>query len=157
MNGLFHIRSAVTLAAITDGTSNTIAFGERAHTPARRRLSPLVALVDLGQLRRHAVLHALPDEPVPARSPTSTATSGDARTAAYISGASSLHPGGCNFAFLDGSVRFLKETIDTWPFDQTTGLPAGVTFDPAGPYKVCAWDAVRRLPGPLHPQRRGDR
>ena len=31
--------------------------------------------------------------------------------------ASSFHPGGCNFAFLDGSVRFLKETINAWPYD----------------------------------------
>jgi hypothetical protein len=38
--------------------------------------------------------------------------------------------------FADGSVRFLKDTIDTWPYDQKPGLPVGVTVDPDGPYKI---------------------
>src|SRR5262249_45300378 len=65
--------------------------------------------------------------------------SGDARADAYISSASSLHQGGVNVAFLDGSVRFLKETINSWPADQRTGIPLGVTFDPSGPYKLGPW------------------
>jgi prepilin-type N-terminal cleavage/methylation domain-containing protein/prepilin-type processing-associated H-X9-DG protein len=36
--------------------------------------------------------------------------------AAILNGASSFHPGGCNFAFLDGSVHFLKESIDCWAY-----------------------------------------
>jgi prepilin-type N-terminal cleavage/methylation domain-containing protein len=32
MNGLFHIRSAVRLSEVTDGTSQTLAFAERAHS-----------------------------------------------------------------------------------------------------------------------------
>ncbi len=53
--------------------------------------------------------------------PDSTwADSTDGGVSAYIESAGSFHPGGANFAFADGSVHFLKETINSWP------VPGGV-------------------------------
>jgi prepilin-type N-terminal cleavage/methylation domain-containing protein/prepilin-type processing-associated H-X9-DG protein len=52
---------------------------------------------------------------------------GNDQAGAFINAASSFHPGGVNAAFCDGSVRFVKDTIDTWAFDRAAGLPIGVT------------------------------
>jgi hypothetical protein len=60
--------------------------------------------------------------------------------------ASSRSRGGCNFAFLDRSVRFLKETIDCWRIVPTTGLPPGISFEPTP-----LGESVRVAPGTQFP------
>jgi prepilin-type processing-associated H-X9-DG protein len=36
----------------------------------------------------------------------------------------SLHPGGVNVSFADGSVKFIKDTIDSWAINPATSDPA---------------------------------
>ncbi len=50
--------------------------------------------------------------------------------------ASSFHPGGMNAAYADGSVHFLKDTINTMPYDASTGLPLGMAPDANGILQV---------------------
>ena len=134
MNGLFHIRSAVTFADIRDGLSNTIAFSERAHSLLDDDSALWWHWWTSGNYGDTLFSTLFPMNSFRKVGPGTGVD--DARGAAYISGASSLHPGGANFAFMDGSVKFLKDSINTWPADQATGLPRGLTFDPNGPYKV---------------------
>ena len=47
-------------------------------------------------------------------------------------GASSLHPGGLNVAMADGSVRFVKDTIQSWAFSPLTGIPTGARMTSGG-------------------------
>ena len=56
----------------------------------------------------------------PLRKLKSTTTSGSA-SSALTDSFSSMHPGGVNVAFADGSVQFLKDTINSWPVDPQTG------------------------------------
>ena len=125
LNGLFNADGAVRIVSVTDGLSNTIAFGEHA-----RAIIPAADLLcyhwwTSGFLEDTLFVSFYPINP----QRTMSENDNDQLGGAFYHAASSQHPNGSNFAFLDGSVRFLKETIDSWKVDATTGLPPGISFD----------------------------
>src|SRR5262249_37654801 len=125
-NGLLSHRWTVRYAEITDGTSNTILAGERAHSrldePARSEWHWWSSGV-LGDTLFTSLYPVNPFQQLPDSAAVVFVIG------PYICAASSMHPGGANFAFADVSVRFIKESIDTWSNDPQTGLPPGITFD----------------------------
>jgi len=131
MNGLFYVRSATTFADIIDGTANTIAFGERAHTLLSQDDQQNWHWWTSGNYGDTMFNTMYPVNP---HKKITNQDAGGGGSTAYISAASSLHPGGANFAFMDGSVKFLKDTINTWAFNPTTGLPIGLSRDGGGMY-----------------------
>jgi prepilin-type N-terminal cleavage/methylation domain-containing protein/prepilin-type processing-associated H-X9-DG protein len=128
------------IASITDGLSNTFAFGEKAHnkfsqTPDANYSIPYVyncawvsgAFGDtlFTTLYPMNPFGKIGDNPLPG----SYYYSYNAQANNFTLAASSNHPGGCNFGFLDGSVKFLKDTINTWPYDPSNGNPTNVSFN----------------------------
>jgi prepilin-type N-terminal cleavage/methylation domain-containing protein/prepilin-type processing-associated H-X9-DG protein len=127
MNGMFCLCYSIPIAAITDGTSNTIAFGEKANgleslTLDGNERDNWCWWSDgaTGDTLFHSLFPINPFNKVPPKIGVEGVTT-------WLPSASSYHPGGANFAFADGSVHFLKDSISTWPYNPTTGYPVGVT------------------------------
>jgi prepilin-type N-terminal cleavage/methylation domain-containing protein/prepilin-type processing-associated H-X9-DG protein len=118
------------LSSITDGTSNTIALGERAHGKFSTGDLNCWNWWVSGNYGDTQFTEFYPINPFNKIGyDIGTGIQADD----FVLGASSFHPGGANFAFCDGSVRFLKESIDTWQLvlKGANELPVGVTYDPA--------------------------
>jgi prepilin-type N-terminal cleavage/methylation domain-containing protein/prepilin-type processing-associated H-X9-DG protein len=130
-NGLFVRQQVVRLEEITDGTSNTIALGEsRADLLTPDELyneGPTWAVCGYAYTIFTSLYPINPEKWMPD-------VSADNLVHAYAAAASSHHPGGANFALADGSVRFIKDTIESWRNDPITGLPFGVSRTASGSY-----------------------
>jgi prepilin-type N-terminal cleavage/methylation domain-containing protein/prepilin-type processing-associated H-X9-DG protein len=108
MNGVMYYNSNTTIAAITDGTTNTFLAGERYSRDLTYTSTQLLedtrgwAWCNWNSGQDH-----LGDTSYPINSKAST-TGVNKRRTNFGSG----HPGGANFVLGDGSVRFIRDNID---------------------------------------------
>ncbi len=137
--GVFGNDGAARFASITDGTSNTLAIGEA--TGGRFKTSEHYG--PWGMTGTHTCCHGY----VPSYSTTVLSSAyaaiyspdwninedylSDAQKRSYAWVFGSLHPGGAQFAFSDGSVHFLPETIDYLTLQRLAYLHDG---EPVGDY-----------------------
>jgi prepilin-type N-terminal cleavage/methylation domain-containing protein len=126
INGVFTANRGISLAEICDGTSQTMLLSERAHgmltgedlcywhwwADSVSMDTRFWTIFPLNPFRK------IPDTP-------------ETYSSAYTSAASSFHPNGAYFALADGSVRFIKDSINSWATD-ATGYPLGVSEDDRG-------------------------
>jgi prepilin-type processing-associated H-X9-DG protein len=118
-DGMFFSDSPIRVLDVTDGTSNTFLFGERSHSDSEfDRITPasIPNLYPLGQFGMWAetsapsfsLPHHMLSTPVPINYQTPPSAVGS-QINDRLCASGSGHPGGANFAFVDGSVRFLSD------------------------------------------------
>ena len=113
-NGSFGTPEPVGFAGIGDGLSTTLLVTERSFT--RLKLLPQLSIDELSSYNLWASSRGQSTLASARRPPrrlgeVDTYLSGDE----WATGSASLHPGGVNVLMADGSVRFIKDSIDSWP------------------------------------------
>jgi prepilin-type N-terminal cleavage/methylation domain-containing protein/prepilin-type processing-associated H-X9-DG protein len=127
-NGIFYFYSKVSIAGITDGTSNTMLMSETAYGLENNGEEVCWAWWNSGNYSDTMFTTLYPMNPQKKTPGNGTGSTGQAiNSDIMVSAASSYHSGGANFAFCDGSVKFLKDSIQMNAFNPTTGLPNGIT------------------------------
>jgi prepilin-type N-terminal cleavage/methylation domain-containing protein/prepilin-type processing-associated H-X9-DG protein len=119
-NGVFYRNSRIGLREITDGSSTTLLGGERSQNVAN---ATWAGMIPFGQSCNNP---KWPVQDCEASNVLILGHTGPSPDEQWIdvpnynkAGADdfhSLHPGGCNFVFGDGSIRFVKETINPLVF-----------------------------------------
>jgi prepilin-type N-terminal cleavage/methylation domain-containing protein/prepilin-type processing-associated H-X9-DG protein len=133
-DGSFNDIWPIRLASVSDGLSNTMFVAERALAPLKGiedNLGPTYGRYGwmiAGNWGDSLVTAFFPPNLFRKIAPGSDASG-------YFA-ASSMHPGGLNALMGDGSVRAIKDSIDTWPYD-AKGTPVGIRGTPSS-----AWSNV---------------
>ncbi len=134
MNGLIYYLSHVTLAGVTDGTSNTFAFAERGH--GRFPASDVNCWNwwtsgNYGDTMFNTFYGINVWQKPPfnvTRGPVCYQNTGPDE---FVSSIGSFHPGGANVGFLDGSVKFIKDAISSWQINPSSIGTPGTPRSPA--------------------------
>jgi prepilin-type processing-associated H-X9-DG protein len=144
MNGIIYASNAVSLAYITDGTSNTLLHGEWAHG---KLFDGTNGIPDYQKGWHHWTSGKYGDTmfstyfPINAFDKSFLLFNDDsdmarnlaARRPPGVETLSSFHAGGANVAMCDSSVRFVKDSVSSWTNNWRTGLPVGLTYIPYDP------------------------
>jgi prepilin-type N-terminal cleavage/methylation domain-containing protein/prepilin-type processing-associated H-X9-DG protein len=135
VNGSFNDASPIRSSSFSDGLSTTALVTERALSPLKDIADDNGSAYDrFGWLIAGNWGDTFVTAFYPPNMYRKVSPSGDIK---QFFAASSMHPGGLNVVMGDGSVRFIKDAISTWPFDPSSGAPQGVTTSQSG-----AWTNV---------------
>jgi prepilin-type processing-associated H-X9-DG protein len=136
-NGVIYNDSSTKISAVTDGTSNTFMFGEHSHAMAFLN-DPYYYISDNSwQSGRWYDTLFSTEYPMTTNLQGSLAAANGPFGYYAITVANSLHPGGANFAYCDGSVKFIKNTIQSWTVSGNNqdsygdAIPDGTTSAPS--------------------------
>jgi prepilin-type N-terminal cleavage/methylation domain-containing protein/prepilin-type processing-associated H-X9-DG protein len=133
MNGLVYYLSHVNLSAVTDGTSNTFAFAERGHgrfPAAEVNCWNWWTSGNYGDTMFCTLygMNVWQKPPFNVNKGIGVCSNGTGCDE-FVASPGSFHPGGANFCFCDGSVKFLKDSTQSWQINPSTigtpGAPSG--------------------------------
>jgi len=114
INGTFNDRQRITTASIVDGLSNTAFATETARGYFNQRPTTFTSGRWTATVDSSTLFYATwpPNAGFRFKSPLITVAS--------------FHVGGVNVLLGDGSVRFVKETVNSWPLNPDLNRPIGV-------------------------------
>ena len=135
------LRTVTTVAMITDGLSNTMEFIESACVP--NQTPPYNEFPSWNGGGSNICFAMAPPN-------WGGFTRQGAPTGSFLNlisywCATSLHPGGLNTAFADGSVHFIKNSISSWPVNPHYGYPLSSYVTPSNGVYSLALTAAARL------------
>jgi prepilin-type N-terminal cleavage/methylation domain-containing protein/prepilin-type processing-associated H-X9-DG protein len=144
--GVVFFGSNIGINAVTDGTSNTFLVAERNYSKMTPANQPVWFYWFSGAFSDTMWSTVWPVNSW--KQPGLAAITGDNAVGGggdpTTESAGSNHPGGANFAMCDGTVRFIKETISSWPINYgggtgTAGYPNGVTYSSPSTTGLTEW------------------